>query len=157
MPKSNTIQGCFFNVSLVSPVCLHRLVPDRFRQVFSAAQTQHQAGAVKVERRDYTNRPPVLAPLRRALPSGAAARPFACIQMVLSQEYSSNRIEVVLGWTGELKAGPCLPGLWLAQSLLLYIKYYFWRMGGKMWEGEGCGSTVPRLISGTLLQVIERF
>lgn len=31
---------------------------------------------MKVQRRDYTNRPPVLAPLRRALPCGAAARAF---------------------------------------------------------------------------------
>lgn len=26
-----------------------------------------------------------------------------------------------------------------------------------MWEGEGCGGAVLRLISGTLLQVIDRF
>lgn len=64
------------------------------------------------------------------------------IQMDLSQEYSSNCIEMVLGWTGAVKAVPCLPGLWLAQSLLLYIKYYFWRLG----EGEGYGDAVPSLV-----------
>lgn len=63
--------------------------------------------------------------------------------MGLSQEYSSNSIEMVLGWTGEVKAGPCLPGLWLAQSLLLYIKYYFWRLGGRCGRGRDVAALSP--------------
>lgn len=50
---------------------------------------------------------------------------------------------MVLGWMGEVKAGPCLPGLWLAQSLLLYIKYYFWRLGGRWGRGRDGAALSP--------------
>lgn len=85
-----------------------------------------------------------LHPCAAHCPAGLQHVPFTCIQMVLSQEYSSNHIEVVLGWTGEVKAGPCLPGLWLAQSLLLYIKNYFWRLGGKGVGGGGMWQRCPQ-------------
>lgn len=74
MPKPNTIQGCYFNVSLVPPVCLHRLVPNRLTQVFSTAQI-HQAGAVKAQKCDHMDGPPVLHPCFM-LPSGSGACAF---------------------------------------------------------------------------------
>lgn len=60
-------------------------------------------------------------------------------------------------WDGRGEASPCLLWLWLAPNLLLYSKYYFWRLGGEMWEEEGCGSAVPSLISGMLLQMLWVF
>lgn len=77
MPKPNTIQGCYFNVGLVPPVCLHRLVPNRLTQVFSTAQT-HQVGTVKAQKRDHRDGPPVLHPfvMGFVLPSGSGAHAF---------------------------------------------------------------------------------
>lgn len=74
MPKPNTIQGCYFNVGLVPPVCLYRLVPNSLTQVLSMAQT-HQAGAVKAQKRDRMDGPPVLHPCF-VLPSRSGARIF---------------------------------------------------------------------------------
>lgn len=74
MPKSNTIQGCYFNVGLVPPVCLHRLVPQRLTEIFSTAEP-HQAGAGKAQKRDHTDGPPVLHPCL-VLPSRSGAHAF---------------------------------------------------------------------------------
>jgi len=67
----------FFNISLVPPVCLHWLVPNRLRQVFLRAQTQRRAGAVRARRRDDRNGPPVLHPCFARCPAGLGHVPFA--------------------------------------------------------------------------------
>lgn len=107
------------------------------------AQTHHQAGAVKAQKHDSTNWPPVLHPCFVRCPAGLGYPRFTLDLKDLSQVYSSNHVEMVLGWTGEVKAGPCLPGLWLAQSLLLYIKYYFWRLGGRCGRGRDVAALSP--------------